>query len=376
MRPRRASRPVRLACLAATLGLLASCSAEEAGSLELVFHWPDGAPDWSEQRFSVWGRMERWPGGEQTGATIVGEATGPEGAAYALLGPEGAEALSFSRVAHETTLGVVIAVRSLADGATPSAGDDLIYYGASEPFRLEPDAHVTVTVPLGLQPAPGATAVSPEGEAGAGGGAVWICPPDTVTHDPATDCAITHINTGEVTVYVQAPHASQATLANDLSLSKGRRVLEIRDTTAFEEVGEDLFRLIAPWDLNEGLGDGDGSRSVYLQLQNEVGLAANTIERSVVLDTTPPEVNGVAIAVTSPEAFPARETELLTRGSTLRATLVTTEVLPILTAAGLEGPAAKARLINRDGLDVGFEMTTAPESDISFTATYTVPLEG
>jgi hypothetical protein len=53
MSPQRASRPVRLACLAAPLGLLASCGAEEAGSLELVLHWPDGAPDWPEQRLSV-----------------------------------------------------------------------------------------------------------------------------------------------------------------------------------------------------------------------------------------------------------------------------------------------------------------------------------
>ena len=110
-------RRVLCGCLLVGLWLTAGCEAEEAGSLELVFSWPDGAPDWSEQRFSVWGRMERWPGGEQTGATLVGEATGPEGAAYALLGPEGAEALSFSRVAHETTLGVVIAVRRVGSAA-------------------------------------------------------------------------------------------------------------------------------------------------------------------------------------------------------------------------------------------------------------------
>ena len=149
-------RRLLVLALGGVLLSLASCQAADPGQMDLVFRWPDGAPSWSaETPYSLWGRMERWPGGEPAGAVLVGEATGPTGKTYAVLG-ESAEALSFAQVPYGDGLVVVIAVRQGAVDGTPSEGDELVYYGHSNPFSLEPGDKVTVEVDLELQPAPGA----------------------------------------------------------------------------------------------------------------------------------------------------------------------------------------------------------------------------
>ncbi len=46
------------------------------------------------------------------------------------------------------------------------------------------------------------------------------------------------------------------------------------------------------WDLNEGLGPDDGTRSVYAQLENAVGFQSAILEDTVVFDRTPPAIFG------------------------------------------------------------------------------------
>ena len=47
--------------------LLGGCESTQPGSLELVFHWPEGAPDLEdpalteEERYTLWGNLEEWP---------------------------------------------------------------------------------------------------------------------------------------------------------------------------------------------------------------------------------------------------------------------------------------------------------------------------
>ncbi|MEE2779659.1 MAG: hypothetical protein VYE15_03980, partial [Myxococcota bacterium] len=234
-------RRLLVLALGGVLLSLASCQAADPGQMDLVFRWPDGAPSWSaETPYSLWGRIERWPGGEPAGAVLVGEATGPTGKTYAVLG-ESAEGLTFAQVPYGDHLVVVIAVRQGAVDGTPSEGDELVYYGHSNPFSLQPGDKVTVEVDLELQPAPGA---GTQGEDGlVGGGALWICPSDTTTTDPEADCAITHINSADVRLYVRAPNATSLVVANDLSLSKARKVVALTDPEQASPVSSDVYAL-------------------------------------------------------------------------------------------------------------------------------------
>jgi hypothetical protein len=100
-------RRLLVLALGGVLLSLASCQAADPGQMDLVFRWPDGAPTWSaETPYSLWGRIERWPGGEPAGAVLVGEATGPSGKTYAVLG-ESAEGLTFAQVPYGDHLVVV-----------------------------------------------------------------------------------------------------------------------------------------------------------------------------------------------------------------------------------------------------------------------------
>ena len=97
-----------------------------------------------------------------------------------------------------------------------------------------------------------------------------------------------------MTLYFEAPNATRALIANDAAFSAGLLELDLETLTP---LSGDLYHYPEPWDLNDGLpeGLGDGLRSVYVKLENALGIQGKAESHAVVLDTTTPSLS-VALA--------------------------------------------------------------------------------
>ena len=148
-----------------------SCEAQQAGSMELVFTWPEGAPDFSVRDLYLRGELQVWPDGvdeEGNPVTVTQRFTGYSSqdplAEWVKLGDP--ESLSFSGLSYGISQGVVIQVYGPNGQGDPNPPGDLLYYGRSQDFVLKPGVHQKVEVPLEIQAAPGQaiTSTDPRGE--------------------------------------------------------------------------------------------------------------------------------------------------------------------------------------------------------------------
>ncbi|MGB0592516.1 MAG: Kelch repeat-containing protein [Myxococcota bacterium] len=290
------------------------CEAQQAGSMELIFSWPDGAPDFSEDDLYLRGELQVWPDGvdEEGNPRAVtqrfsGRSSSDASKSFVKLG--GADNLTFDGLSYGINLGVVIEVYEPNPDGGPDPPGDLVYYGRSQMFVLEAGRHKEVDVPLEIQAAPGIPATpvgngtnnpgertTPSNAAGAAS-AIRLCQA-AATGEPtaAESCDDSVVAKPSVTLYFEAPNATRALLANDAAFSLGLKEVTLKDLTPIEGT---LYRYPGDWDLNAGLpeGTGDGLRSVYVKLENALGLQGKARSHAVILDTTRPTLS----IVLSPE---------------------------------------------------------------------------
>ena len=101
------------------------------------------------------------------------------------------------------------------------------------------------------------------------------------------------------------------------------------DLETLTPLSGDLYHYPEPWDLNDGLpeGLGDGLRSVYVKLENALGIQGKAESVALTLDTTTPSLS----LVISPEQAayaPGATVELLISANEAR------DGEPTLTLAG------------------------------------------
>ncbi|MEC9071561.1 MAG: hypothetical protein VX938_04240, partial [Myxococcota bacterium] len=262
------AREIAVALMACALVLVTGCESTEPGSLELVFQWPDGAPDFADptleedQRYTLWGRLEEWPGwdgqGEpvNTGARLVSEGRSPDDAnAYVTLGTTPPESLQFSGVPYDVPLVAVVTVRRGADPA-----GQIIYFGHSAPRALTPGQKTTLVVDLALQAGPGAppeTGVQPGGGGGAepgeagpeSGHALWICEEPSEGEVLSEACEVKKVAGSTVGLRFRVRSADRVIVANDASFSVGKQEVKLKD---LDPLGGDLYGWPGPWDLDAG----------------------------------------------------------------------------------------------------------------------------
>ena len=349
-------------CLVMATWLAYGCETQKAGTMELVFSWPDDAPDLSSSTLYMRGELQVWPDGvDEAGNPVTvtqrftGHAQGDVSQKWVTLG--GPESLTFEGLNYDIDLGVVIQVYAPNSEGGPDPPGDLYYYGRSEPFVLSAGTHKVVEVALAIQTAPGVTIeaeqppLSPDegtrGEAQATpqlttSNIIHLCDASSnAAEDPATLCDDQVVKSPKVTLYIDAPSATRVLIANDAAFSVGLKELELATMTPI--TGE-LYAYPEPWDLNTGLpeGTGDGLRSVYVRLENALGLQGKAQSRSVILDTTPPSLSvvispeqsayapgdTVEFLISASEAL-SSEPQVIIEGSTLTLTKNANDAYPL-----------------------------------------------
>ena len=310
-------RKALFACLFAGIWLTAGCEATEAGSMELVFSWPDGAPDFARETYYLRGELQVWPDGvddDDNPITITQRFTGYSGQtadqAWVKLGDT--DSLTFDGLSYDVTLGVVIQVYGPNTEGGPDPPGDLLYYGRSRPFVLRAGEHTVVEVDLAIEAAPGVV-VDPPDDPGEpqnpddptnDQGFIRLCHVSEAAGDP-DPCNDLIVPISTVALYFQAPNSAVALLANDAAFSLGYHEITLGDPVA-----GDLHRYPGLWDLNEGFAASpdddvpDGPRTVFVKLRNALGLESQAFTHTVTVDTTAPTLQATLIpekAVYGPE---------------------------------------------------------------------------
>jgi hypothetical protein len=232
--------------LAACVLCLAACG-REAGTFSVSFGFADEKPD-PETEYTVYVRVkdEHW--------TTVAESP------RALFDPDAR--LQFPSVRNGNSYTIVVELHTFEN-------DRIAFFGRSKPFDLHPGTHVNVQVELAIQAVPR--------------GVLRILEARGSTN------VRSKVRERLVTLAFSASGATEATLANDEKLNRGKTTRPLDELT--REDGEYRW---PDWDLDAELCDEppclDGEREVYLQLTNSTGYHSEPVRADIELDTTPPEL--------------------------------------------------------------------------------------
>lgn len=304
--PVPSSTPLVLAARVVGLALLTACGAG-AGSFEVRMAWgPDGPPeapgafvlaDVREVELDATGRPRVARG------RVIGEATPvPLDALRA-----GTAELRFAAVPNGPRRVVVVEVRA---GATRRA--ELLRYGVSTPFTLVEGEVVVVTVTAGLTAPPRARPIAVEGFAD--DEEVFVR--DEVLRLRLTiDSAVRAEVSGFDTFPADDTLCLGLGLADEACADRARAaVVTPLDTSCAVRAGTpNPCSYAVTWDLGAGLDDHCGlaegeptaradrcARTVYVRAFDADGVASETEQRDVVLDTRAPELRATSVDYTPP----------------------------------------------------------------------------
>ena len=184
-------------------------------------------------------------------------------------------ALEFGSVPNGENLVVVVEIKEAVQKTSRA-----IYFGMSEPFKLEAGKHVEVTVSLKLSSVP----TSREGT-DAAGTVLVVRQAGDGEYEP-----LTHVNTSLIDLSIASPKSCESPCL--ILVSNTSEFIEsesnVQDLASLERYGERY--IWSDWDLNFGLinADEEGVKTIYVKYRNPQAYDSEAFTAQITLDTTKP----------------------------------------------------------------------------------------